>query len=249
MARLHLLGTGASLSGPGRTTTMLAFEDAASIILVDCGGDAIERALTSGLDLDSIDLLVLTHAHPDHVGAFPLLLQKLWLSKRQRPLPIRGPQSALDQARRLFNSFDTSGWEQLPPLDWQSAEMVEGAELWSNDHWQVSSAPGQHGRTAAIGVRVESIRSGGTVAYSSDTEYTESIVRLARGVDILVHEATGGFSGHSSVEDAARVAAQAEAGKLILVHLPPEAETLDLEEPRRIFPSVQLGTDGAVFEF
>lgn len=228
---------------------MLAFEDAASVILVDCGGDAIERALTSGLDPGLIDLLVLTHAHPDHVGAFPLLLQKLWLARRQRPLPIRGPQSALDQALRLFNSFDTSGWEQLPPLDWQPAEMVEGAELWRNEQWQVTSAPGQHGRTASIGVRVKSMRSGGSVAYSSDTEYAESIVRLARGAEILVHEATGGFSGHSSLEDAARVAAEAEAERLVLVHLPPEAESLDLAAARRLFDRLELGRDGGVFEF
>ena len=249
MARVHLLGTGASLSGPGRTTTMLAFEDQASVILVDCGADAIERALTFGLDIDQIDLLILTHEHPDHVGAFPLLMQKLWLSKRQRPLPVRGPRNALEQAQRLFESFDTSGWEQLPPIDWQPVETTEGAEVWEDGTWRVTAAPGQHGRTPAIGLRVENVASGGAAAYSSDTEYAEAIVRLARGAEILVHEATGGFRGHSSVEDAARVAAEAGVERLILVHLPPEAESLDLEPARQLFAGLELGGDGANFEF
>ena len=91
MPSLHLLGTGASLSGAGRTTTMLAFENQGSIVLVDCGGDAVERLLSAGLDPHRIDLLIITHEHPDHVGGFPLLVQKLWLGKRSRPLPIRGP--------------------------------------------------------------------------------------------------------------------------------------------------------------
>jgi len=249
MATLHLLGTGASLSGPGRTTTMLAFAVKGSSILVDCGGDAIERYLSAELDLNWIDLLILTHQHPDHVGAFPLLVQKLWLAKRQRPLPIRGPRSALDQARRLFETFDTARWEQLPPLQWQDVEMVEGAEVWRNDHWQVTASPGQHGRTPSIAIRVSSTAGEGSVIYSADTEYADSIVQLARGGDILVHEATGGFPGHSSAEDAARAAAEAGVKKLVLVHLPPGAESLDLTEARRIFPALELGTDGAKIDF
>ena len=55
MATLHLLGTGAAYSDPTRTTTMLAFRQDRSCLMVDCGGDAIQRLLASGIDPATID--------------------------------------------------------------------------------------------------------------------------------------------------------------------------------------------------
>lgn len=249
MATLHLLGTGASLSGPQRTTTMLAFEAEGSVVLVDCGGDAVQRLLAAGLDPGRIDLLILTHEHPDHVGAFPLLVQKLWLAKRGRPLPIRGPARALDQARRLFDTFDTSGWRGLPPFDWGEVAEEEGASVWSDERWRITAAPGSHGRTPTIAIRVETPTSPGVAAYSSDTEPADAIARLARGATILVHEATGRFRGHSDAAGAAGVAARAGAERLVLVHVPPAAEEADLSAARARFPAIELGRDGQQLTF
>ena len=47
MPVVHLLGTGAGVSGPERTTTMLAFESGGHSVVVDCGGDVIQRLLAS----------------------------------------------------------------------------------------------------------------------------------------------------------------------------------------------------------
>ncbi|NNF57861.1 MAG: MBL fold metallo-hydrolase, partial [Rhodothermaceae bacterium] len=87
---LYLLGTGAAVSDPHRTTTMLAVEEAGRLILVDCGGDAVQRLLKLGLDPTTIDAVILTHEHPDHISGFPLLIEKLWLLGRREPIPIYG---------------------------------------------------------------------------------------------------------------------------------------------------------------
>ena len=65
----------------------------------------------------------------------------------------------------------------------------------------------------------------------------------------MVHEATGAFGGHSTAEDAARVAAEAGVDRLVLVHLPPGVEELDLSGARSIFPDIELGNDGDALEF
>ncbi|HEX6924934.1 MAG TPA: MBL fold metallo-hydrolase [Longimicrobiaceae bacterium] len=249
MARLHLLGTGASLSSPDRTTTMLALENDGSVILVDCGADPIHRMLTVGLDPGRIDLVVLTHGHPDHITGFPLLVQKVWLAKRGRDLPVLGPRRALEQARQLFEVFDTEGWQGLPRIEWRVAEEKDEAESWRNDLWSISTSPTQHGSTPSVALRVTDLRSGRAVAYSSDTERSEAVARLARGAAILVHEATGGFPGHSTAEDAAWVAREAGVERLVLVHLPPDADTMDLDAARRHYPAIQLGHDGDVLAF
>jgi ribonuclease Z len=248
MAKLHLLGTGAALSDPSRTTTMLAFSSGESVVAVDCGGDLIHHILKAGLDPNAIDVLILTHEHPDHVSGFPLFMEKIWLAKRDRPIAVRGPQSALDQARRIFEAFDTSGWKGLPRILWRPVELSPRAAVWENGTWTVTASPGKHS-VPTIGIRVEERESGSVAAYSSDTERSDEIARLADAVEILVHEATGGFSGHSSVQEAAHVARQAGAGKLVLVHLPERVDPDDLEEAREAFPALELGEDGATLEF
>lgn len=248
MATLHLLGTGAALSSPQRTTTMLALEQTNSVIVVDCGGDVVQRLLAGGIDLDRIEALILTHEHPDHVSGFPLFMEKLWLAQRRRPIPVCGPHAALDQARRIFEAFDTGSWKGMPEIEWRSVALEEGARVWESEHWKITAAPGKHS-VPVIGIRVEDRRGGGVVAYSADTERSDAIARLADGAEILVHEATGGFGGHTSPQDAAHVAAQAHAGRLVLVHLPPELPERELQDARASFAALEPGEDGATYTF
>jgi ribonuclease Z len=245
---LHLLGTGAAYSGPTRTTTMLAFATTGSIVLVDCGGDVIHRLLASGGDPDRIAALIITHEHADHVGGFPLFMEKIWLAKRRRPIPVCGPGPALSQARRIFEAFDTSRWEGLPKIEWHTVSLDEGATVWSDSHWHITAAPGRHS-VPSMGIRVQDAREGGVVAYSSDTSRSDAIARLADAADILVHEATGDFSGHTSPQDAAHIAAQAGVGRLVLVHLPPELDERDMSEARASFAEIHVGEDGASYHF
>lgn len=248
MATLHLLGTGAALSGPDRTTTMLAFAGDRSVVVVDCGGDVVQRLLAAGIDLDRISALVLTHEHPDHVGGFPLFMEKIWLAGRRRPVAVCGPGSALTQARRIFAAFDTSGWEGLPDIDWRTIPLAEGERVYGDDEWRITGAPGTHG-VPVMAIRVEDLRGGGVAAYSADTSRSDSVARLAQGADILVHEATGDFRGHTSPQDAAHVALQAGAGRLVLVHLPPDTPAQQLAEARSSFPALEVGEDGASYDF
>ncbi|HEV2130533.1 MAG TPA: MBL fold metallo-hydrolase [Longimicrobiaceae bacterium] len=248
MPTLHLLGTGAALSDASRTTTMLAFQSDRSSVVVDCGGDVVHRLLKQRVPLESIEALILTHEHPDHVSGFPLFMEKIWLAERRRPIPVHGPGPALEQARRIFEAFDTSSWEGMPKIEWHEVALEEGTRVLESDSWRITAAPGEHS-VPVIGLRVEDARGDGIVAYSADTERSDAIARLGDGADILVHEATGGFSGHTSIQDAAHVASQAGVGRLILVHLPDDISEDDLAEARESFPHIELGEDGAKYEF
>ncbi len=248
MATLHLLGTGAAYTDPHRTTTMLGFHEHGSTILVDCGGDVIHRTLSAGLPVDSIDALIITHQHPDHVSGFPLLIEKLWLAGRDRPLPIYGISSALEQARATFNTFDTSGWDGMPELQWNEVELEANASVLENETWRITASPGIHG-VPVIGLRVESQFTGGSVAYSCDTEPAPDIACLAHEADILVHEANGEGDGHSSISQAAEVAAKAQARRLLLVHLPPGEKMPEVLAARENFRATDLGDEEGAYHF
>lgn len=248
MATLHLLGTGAAVSDPHRTTTMLAVSDGISTIVVDCGGDVLQRLMEAGIALESIDALIVTHEHPDHVSGFPLFMEKLWLAGRRRPIPVYGIRQAIEQARRCFIAFDTSNWKDMPSIDWQEVPHREGARVLENESWLISATPATHA-VPTIGLRIKSLTSGGVVAYSCDTEPSEAIMTMAKESTILVHEATGEGPGHSSCEQAARIASEAGAGRLLLVHLPPNLRDTDVDTAREIFYFTDAGEENGSYEF
>ncbi|WP_029333115.1 ribonuclease Z [Exiguobacterium oxidotolerans] len=92
------------------------------------------------------------------------------------------------------------------------------------------------------------------LAVLGDTTPCEASIRLARGVDVLVHEATfadtetehAGRFGHSTARQAAGIAKQAEAKKLLLTHVSAryvEQEDHLEREAREVFPESYLMVD------
>ena len=237
MAHIHFLGTGSSVTDPHRTTTMLALHDPASVIVIDCGGDVVQRLTQSEVPLDRITAVIITHEHPDHTAGFPLMVQKLWLAGRGSPFPVHGIAPALEQARKLFEAFDTADWPGLPPIHWRETPYTAGALMFADDTWLITSTPAAH-MVPSVALRIQHRPTGRVCVYSCDTGPSEEIARLAQDAQVLIHEATGSFPGHSSAGDAARIAAAGNVGELYLVHLPPEAylNASQMEAARRIFP-------------
>ena len=233
MAELLLLGTGAALTADGsREPTMLALRGQQSTVLIDCGSNPIRQLQRMQIPLDSVERLILTHSHPDHVSGFGLLVEMLWLHCRPhcRVLPIHGPADAIGVARRLLAQWDTSEWKGLPELEWHEVSLIVGAPIATGADFELTAAPGAH-HVPVIGVRARSLHGDGVVVYSSDGGPSPDIRALAQDADCLVHEATGAFPGHSTAEAAAELARAAGARRLILVHL--AAGFADLDEQRR----------------
>ncbi|ROR08727.1 ribonuclease Z [Erwinia sp. JUb26] len=100
---------------------------------------------------------------------------------------------------------------------------------------------------------------GRSLAIFGDTAPTAAATELAAGVDLMVHEATlevameekANGRGHSSTVQAARVAKESGAKRLIITHLSSrylrhDCERL-LDECRAIFPATEMAHDFAVF--
>ena len=94
---------------------------------------------------------------------------------------------------------------------------------------------------------------GRVFAYLTDTTFCEASVRLARGADLVVHEATYGSEVarlaaerlHSTAEMAAEVARRAGARRLFLTHFSPRYESPEplVEEARALFPATEAAAD------
>jgi ribonuclease Z len=97
-------------------------------------------------------------------------------------------------------------------------------------------------------------RPGRSMLYTGDTTPCEGLAEAAKGVDVLVHEATFGSEletqgnefGHSSASQAATLAKEAKVGKLFLTHISPrykDNEEKLLVEARAVFPESELAKD------
>jgi ribonuclease Z len=251
MAQLLLLGAGASFNDGSREPTMLALRGTHSTVVIDCGSNPIRQLQRLKVPLDSIERLILTHSHPDHVSGFGLLVEMLWLSGRRRPLPVHGPADAVDVARRLFAQWDTTDWRGLPALQWHAVPPVIGAPIATGADFELTAAPGVH-HVPVIGVRARDLHSNGVLVYSGDGEPSPAIQTLAQDADLLVHEATGSFGGHTPADAAARLARAASAKRLVLIHLAAGADQLEAQRQAAeqiLGRPVKIGHDLDLYEF
>jgi ribonuclease Z len=96
-----------------------------------------------------------------------------------------------------------------------------------------------------------------TYAYCSDTIFDERIIPYIKNADVLYHEATflndklerARQTFHSTAEQAAMIAKQAEVGKLLLGHLSARYDNglKHMEEASRIFENVRVVEDGETY--
>lgn len=250
MARLTILGSAAAVPDMDHENAYMVLEGGQSALLIDCAGSPLARLQAAGVNLDQLGSLIITHHHPDHIYGVPSLLLGLRMFGRQAPLDIFGTRKSLAV---IWGTMDLLGWQKWPspfPVGRHEVEMTEGALILDSDEFEVRTTPTEHS-VPSIGLRIVSKATSGVVAYSSDTEPCDAFVRLAQRADILIHESTGDYAGHSTAAQAGAVAGRCQAGKLVLIHYPIDAnlEALRGEAGKEFGGPVELAEDFAVYVF
>ena len=130
--------------------------------------------------------------------------------------------------------------------------------MWGKIHTGESVTLGD-GRVVAPAELVGAPRPGRRLVYSGDTTVCAGVAELARGADLLIHEATFGAdereraaeTGHSTAAGAATVARDAGVKRLVLTHISArytrEAPEL-VAEAREIFAGTEVARDGMVVD-
>jgi ribonuclease Z len=226
MTRLIFLGTAAALPTGDRGNTALALvgDPSEPGLLIDCG-DGVYRALVRAeLGPDTIGDIFITHAHIDHLGALPSLIESFRLARRRRPLRIYALPETMEIARRLLDVFafelHLDSWSSFPI---SFTEVDEQSEL------RFLGAPAHLVRMAhsipSAGLRIELAR--GVFAYTCDTEPNPAIATLGRQARLLIAECTmlqknvaeARISKHMTALEAGQQATECGAESLALVHL------------------------------
>jgi ribonuclease BN (tRNA processing enzyme) len=222
MAHLTLLGTGSAWSGPGRENTYMVVEGRKHLILVDCGGGPAQRLAMVGVDIATVDSVILTHTDPDHIYGWPIFALNAWMANGVQPLHVYGLPETLRAARMMMRAVRSEKWPGFLPPRYHRVEPVGSSLIIANHDFSVSATLADH-FVPTLALRFTSAETGVSIAYSCDTAPSERVAELAQGVKYFFHEATTLDTSspcHSSAAQAGAQALRANAQTLVLVHLP-----------------------------
>lgn len=246
--RLILLGTG---GGPRPRTNRTA---SAQVILVndtayavDCGDGVARQFAAAGVSLTQLRHILITHHHSDHNADYGNLIYAAWAVGLEKRLDTWGPPP-IEKITRLFfemNAYDINvriADEQKPPLVplVHAHELAHAGAVFSDENVKVTTAVVHHPPVEpALAYRFDTTDR--SIVISGDTAPSDNLIQLAKGADVLVHEAMylpaidrlaarvpnarrlkeHILASHTSAEDAGRVAQAAGVRLLVLSHLIP----------------------------
>lgn len=250
MARMILLGVGTAVPDAHRGYTHMVFDGPGGPLLIDAGGEVYQRLLRAGIDPRTLQGIILTHSHADHINGLAGLLFSLSLAGRRDPLPIYGLEPTLTRVQHILNAFELD--EHCSPVSWRV--------LRGDDHislakaWVLKTACNAHTRPC-LALRFQDPTGSHAITYSGDTAPCQAVIDLARQTTLLIHEATVGkpSEGHTTPGQAGQVAVQAGAGRLVLVHFSPvlampEAEALEAVRAAGFGGPAEVGSEYQVLE-
>jgi ribonuclease Z len=251
MGKIIILGSAHAIADGNQDNTHLFIQAGMRNILIDCGSNPMQVLPRNGILPNSITDIIITHFHPDHVSGLPLLLMDLWLLGRQEPLAIYGNNHTLTRIEKMMTLYDWKQWPRFYPTSYHEIPEKEMHLAIADADVEVYTSPVQH-LIPTIGLRVEFFPQNRVMVYSSDTEPCQAVVRLAKDADVFIHEAAGALKGHSSAAQAAQIAAEACAEKLIYIHYPTDKEissTMIAEGKKFFNAKIELAKDKQIIQF
>jgi ribonuclease Z len=190
-----LLGTGNPRPSAERFGPSALIEAGGHRVLVDAGRGATIRLAEIGLSSGSVEAVLLTHLHSDHVVGLPDLWLTGWIFGRTGPLRVVGPPGtqALAQGLEAAFAFDVHMRRDVDErfagegVRLEVREVEDGEAYRTPDGLVVTSFTVDHGLVRpALGYRADYL--GHAVVFSGDTKPSENLVAHARGADVLIHE-------------------------------------------------------------
>jgi ribonuclease BN (tRNA processing enzyme) len=220
--KLRFLGTGTATPSLSRLSSSYLLSTSWGNILVDPGPSVVRRLLEFGFTVNDIDMIILTHFHPDHTADLTTFLFACNYGEpeRNKDMVLLGGRGLESFYRRLCLTFPS-----LKPNHYTLIIKRMARDAWHlREGITIETLPMKH-RRESIGVKVRGKK---TLAFTGDADYSNNLILLAKGADILVSECSFPYmklKGHLNLATLEKVVKKASPGQVILSHLYPDWET------------------------
>jgi ribonuclease BN (tRNA processing enzyme) len=215
------LGTGDAFGSRGRAHSGILIQAAGRRLLIDPGPAILPQLQKARISAATIDAVLITHLHGDHIAGLPfLLLDCQFSSQRKRRLTVAGPRGSSRRLQTLANAC----YPNLSPRELSFTLVYQ--QVAAGDKFKLAGASVRtfamnHSRaTVCLGYRIHI--AGKTIGVTGDTGWCDALVALSDGADLLLIEATN-FStntpGHLSYQEIARHADALRSRRIVLTHV------------------------------
>ncbi len=228
---ITVLGSGTVTPSLKRNASGLAVRTSKLLVLIDIGPGTLRRMCEIGMDQKKIDVILVTHFHPDHVSDLvPFLFASNYEydTVREEEFHLVGPEG-LEQFYNaqvaIFGDWIVPKGDRLKTKEMNS----EVPDMFAVQGLLVRSRPAAH-TFPSLSYRIEA--DGLSVTISGDTDVSDELVYLARDTDLLICESSMPdnlkVQGHLIPSEAGKIAASARAKKLLLTHFYPPCDEVDV---------------------
>ena len=250
--RLTVIGCSGSFAGPDSPASCYLLEHDGHRIVLDLGNGAL-GPLAAHADLASIDAVLLSHLHLDHiadVGGY-YVARKYGPTGPQPPLPLVGPRGVAARVVSMYGDTTPEAMASVFDID----EHRPGPR--HIGPFTITVTRVRHPVTA-YATRVEA--GGRALVFSGDTGPTDTLIELARGVDLALFEASfledevrdlaNAGDLHLTATQAAQHAAAAGVERLVLTHLVSwnDRAATEAEARAHFSGSLELASSGLVID-
>lgn len=287
-----LCGAGSPLPAPKASGPCVAVVANGALYVVDVGSDSPRNLTRMGWAASALEGVFITHFHSDHIDGLGELMTLRWAGGSfESPLPVYGP-TGIERVVNGFNEAYAQDFiyrqahhgDSVAPLSaaggvsqpFRKPAPGKTVTLLDKDGLTIEAFSVTHTPVdPAVGYRFS--YKGRTVVISGDTIKDQNIVDMAKGADLLVHEALAANlvalinegarnnqqanlvkithdipDYHATPKDAAETAAEAGVGHLLYYHivpalLVPGQERLFLNGAQDVFENYTIGYDGVAF--
>jgi ribonuclease BN (tRNA processing enzyme) len=186
--QLRFIGCGDALGSGGRANTCFHVTGERVNFLIDCGASSLPALKRLDVARDSIDLILITHFHGDHFGGLPFFLLDAQFTRRTRPLVIAGPKGIETRLAQVMEALFEHSSKTKQRFD-LAVIALDPEESRTFGAVKVTPYPVVHGESGGpfLAYRIEA--EGRVIAYSADTEWTETLIPAARDADLFIAEA------------------------------------------------------------
>lgn len=246
--KLILLGTkgGPRVGGERSNPANLLLIDGVPYV-VDCGYGVARQAVAAGVALPSLRYVFMTHMHSDHNLELGGLLYGAWSAGLREPVQIYGPPTTDTMVQAFYDymkfDFDVRIADEGKPDPrrlFVAHVYDRDGVVFENVQVKVTAARNIHPPIRdSFALRFDARDR--SIVFSGDTNYSEAVIALAKGADVLVHEVlyVPGvdalarrvpnaktlrehlLAAHTTTEDVGRVAEAAGVKTLVLSHFVP----------------------------
>lgn len=208
---LTVLGCSGTYAAAGGACSGYLLQTPSTSVWLDCGPGTLAN-LHQHVDPATLDAVVVSHSHPDHMGELPVYQNACKYFLGRSDVPIHAPQ----EVRDLVGSFPSRG---VDAFEWRIAG--DGQTVRVGDMELTFSRTDHPVETLAVRVDHDGVALG----YSADTGPAWSPSALGR-LDVLLGEATyysadAGSNVHMTAHEMGGVARESGIGGLIVTHVPP----------------------------